>query len=200
MRGMQLRARAGLRLGRGRWLVPPWIAPAFALCALVLLPWATFLVFTLPPNYTANHWRVAWGGFDLGLGTAMVATAIAVARRSPFAEVAAAVTGTLLLCDAWFDVLTASTTSEFVQAGLEALLIELPLAALCFWMATNLAHAVEVARPFLQAAGFRVERNRLLPPEGRSDQPALEEDREPRQRERDTEERHEERGVDRERV
>jgi hypothetical protein len=163
--GIQLRARAGLRLGRGRWLVPPWIAPAFVLCAVVLLPWATFLIFTLPRNYTANHWRVAWGGFDLGLGAAMVATAIAVARRSPFAEVGAAVTGTLLVCDAWFDVLTARTTGEVVQAGLEALLIELPLAALCFWMAINLARAVEVARPFLQAAGFRVESNRLVPPE-----------------------------------
>jgi hypothetical protein len=165
MQHIQLRARAGLRLGRGRWLVPPWIAPAFAFCALVLLPWAAFLIVTLPRNYTANHWRVAWAGFDLGLGIAMIATAIEVARRSPFAEVAAAVTGTLLVCDAWFDVLTAHTTGEMVQAVLEALLIELPLAALCFWMATNLARAVEVARPFLQAAGFRVERNRLVPPE-----------------------------------
>jgi hypothetical protein len=165
MRGIQLRALPGLRLGQGRWLVPPWIAPAFFLCAVVLLPWAAFLIFTLPRNYTANHWRVAWAGFDLGLGAAMVATAFAVARRSPFAEVAAAVTGTLLVCDAWFDVLTARTTGEVVQAGLEALLIELPLAALCFWMATNLARAVEVARPYLQAAGFRVESNRLVPPE-----------------------------------
>lgn len=147
--------------------MPPWIAPAFVLCALLLLPWAGFLIVTLPRNYTADHWRVAWGGFDLGLGVSMVATAIAVMRRSPFAEVAATVTGTLLVCDAWFDVLTAGTTSELVQAGLEAALIELPLAALCFWMATNLARAVEVARPFLQRAGFRIEGNRLLPPEER---------------------------------
>jgi hypothetical protein len=155
-------------MGRGRWLVPPWIAPAFILCALLLLPWAGFLIVTLPRNYTANHWRVAWGGFDIGLGAAMVATAIAVVRRSPFAEVAAAVCGTLLVCDAWFDVLTSRTTGELVQAGLEASLVELPLAALCFWMATNLARAVEVARPFLQAAGFRIEGNRLLPPEDSS--------------------------------
>ena len=168
MRGIQLRARAGLRMGRGRWLVPPWIAPAFILCALLLLPWAGFLIVTLPRNYTANHWRVAWGGFDIGLGAAMVATAIAVVRRSPFAEVAAAVCGTLLVCDAWFDVLTSRTTGELVQAGLEASLVELPLAALCFWMATNLARAVEVARPFLQAAGFRIEGNRLLPPKDSS--------------------------------
>jgi hypothetical protein len=165
MRGLQLRARAGLRGGEGRWLVPPWIAPAFVLCAAVLLVWAAVLIFTLPRNYTANHWRVAWGGFDIGLGATMIATAVAVIRRSPFAEVAAAITGTLLICDAWFDVLTSSTSDELVQAGLEAILIELPLAALCFWMATNLARAVEVARPFLRAAGFRIEGNRLVPPE-----------------------------------
>jgi hypothetical protein len=138
-------------------------------CALALLPWAAFLIFTLPGDYTANHWRLAWGGFDIGLGTAMVATAIAVIRRSPFAEVAAAVTGTLLICDAWFDVLTVRTTGEQVQATVEAILVELPLAVLCFWMATNLARAVEVARPFLQAAGFRIEGNRLVPPKNLSD-------------------------------
>ena len=165
MREIQLRARAGLRAGRGRWLVPPWIAPAFGFSALVLVPWVAFLIFTLPRNYSANHWKVAWAGFDLGLATAMVATAIAVGRRSPFAEDAAAVTGTLLVCDAWFDVLTSRTTGEVMQAGLEAVLIELPLAAVCFWIATNLARAVEVARPFLQAAGFRIEGHRLVPPE-----------------------------------
>ncbi len=62
----------------------PWIAPAFLLCAAVLLVWAAVLIFTLPHNYTTNHWRVAWGGFDIGLGTAMMATAIAIIRRSPF--------------------------------------------------------------------------------------------------------------------
>ena len=167
MRGLQLRARAGLQRGRGRWLVPPWIAPAFVVCAVVLIPWAGFLILTLPRNYTANHWRIAWGGFDIGLGIALAGTAIAVARRSPFAEVAAAVSGTLLICDAWFDVLTARTGSEVVQAALEAALIELPLAAVCLWMAANLARAVEVARPFLQAAGFRIENNRLVPPQDR---------------------------------
>ena len=169
MRGIQLRARAGLRSGQGQWLVPPWIAPAFLLCATILIVWAAILIFTLPRNYTANHWRVAWGGFDIGLGTAMIATAIAIIRRSPFAEVVAAVTGTLLICDAWFDVLTSRTSAAFLQAGLEAILIELPLAALCFWMAANLARAVEVVRPFLRAAGFRIEGNRLLPPEDSSD-------------------------------
>ena len=165
MWGTQLRARTALRSGRGRWLVPPWIAPVFILCAVILISWAGFVIATLPPNYTANHWWVAWGGFDIALGIALVATSVAVIRRSPFAEVAATVCGTLLVCDAWFDVLTSRTSGEIVQAALEAALVELPLAALCFWMATNLARAVEVARPYLRAAGFRIENNRLMPPE-----------------------------------
>jgi hypothetical protein len=61
--------------------------------------------------------------------------------------------------------MTSSTTAELVQAALEAALVELPLAALCFWMAINLARAVEVARPFLRAAGFKIEGNRLVPPD-----------------------------------
>ena len=71
----------------------------------------------------------------------------------------------MLVCDAWFDLVTARTTGELVQAGLEAALVELPLVALCFWMAINLARAIEVARPFLRAASFKIEGNRLLPPE-----------------------------------
>src|SRR5437870_5697759 len=85
-----LRARAGLRLGRGRWLVPPWIAPAFFACAAVLIPWTILLFVTLPRHYVANHWQLAWGGFDIALGLALASTAVMVARRSPFAEVTAA--------------------------------------------------------------------------------------------------------------
>jgi hypothetical protein len=159
-----LRARAGLRLGGGRWLVPPWIAPALLGCAVVLLPWTALLFATLPRHYVANHWAIAWGGFDIGLGVSLASTAVMVARRSPLAEVTATITGSLLCCDAWFDVLTSRGVSDVAQAAASALFIELPLAALCFWMARNLAHAVEVARPFLQAAGFTIVDNKLVPP------------------------------------
>src|SRR5690242_7338694 len=37
--GSELRARAGLRWGRGRWLIQPLTAPVLFVCALVLLPW-----------------------------------------------------------------------------------------------------------------------------------------------------------------
>lgn len=158
------RARAAFRRGEGKWLVPPWIAPAFFLCAAVLLPWTVFLFATLPRHYVANHWRLAWGGFDVGLGIALVATALMVVRRSAFAEMTAAITATLLVCDAWFDVFTSRGLSDVAQAIAEAVLVELPLAAVCLWIATNIARAIEVARPFLQAAGFTISDNCLVPP------------------------------------
>src|SRR6476469_9985153 len=116
MVGVDLRARAGLRRGKGRWLVPPWIAPVLFACAVVLIPWIGFLFATLPRHYVANHWQLAWGGFDVVLGIALAATAVTVIRRSPFAEVTATITGTLLCSDAWFDVLTSRGVSDVTQA------------------------------------------------------------------------------------
>jgi hypothetical protein len=159
-----LRAAAGIRNRGSNSLVPGWIAPALLLCAIILIPWTAMLFVTLPRHYGASHWRVAWGGFDVGLGIALASTAIAALRRSPFGEVAAAVTGTLLVCDAWFDVLTSHGTADVAQAVVEALLVELPLAVLCFWIAHNLAHAMETARPYLQAAGFTIRDHKLIPP------------------------------------
>jgi hypothetical protein len=181
MRGIQLRARAGLRSGRGRWLVPPWIAPAFILCALILIVWAAFLILTLPGNYTANHWHVAWGGFDIGLGVALVATAVAVVRRSPYAEVAAAVSGTLLVCDAWFDVLTAHG-GDRVWSLLSALVVELPLAAAMIagslqvfrlvaarlWVLEPGAHSWQVPIPLPSEADAAVRRRPRGPGERRT--------------------------------
>jgi hypothetical protein len=71
----------------------------------------------------------------------------------------------------WFDVLTSRGASDLTQAILGAAFVELPLAALCFWMASNLVRAIETVRPFLRAAGFTVRDHQLVPPESeRGDQ------------------------------
>lgn len=164
MHGIGLRGQAGFRKDDGTTLVPPWFAPVFLVCAAVLVPWTVLLFLTLPPRYGAHHWHLAWSGFDLALVLALATTAVTIMRRSAFGELAATVTGTLLLCDAWFDVLTSHGTADVVQAAASALLIELPLACLCFWAARNLARAMEDVRPHLQAAGFRIEGGKLVPP------------------------------------
>jgi hypothetical protein len=53
----------------------------------------------------------------------------------------ASVTGTLLLCDAWFDLLTSQAGSERAWAIGEAIVGEVPLALFSFWVAWD-AHAL----------------------------------------------------------
>ncbi|SKV47314.1 Uncharacterised protein [Mycobacteroides abscessus subsp. massiliense] len=44
--------------------------------ALALIPWITYLAFTLPENYVAQRWTATWVGFDILLVTFMLATAV----------------------------------------------------------------------------------------------------------------------------
>ena len=148
-------------------LVPWWLAPLFVLGGLLLAPWIVWLVVSLPSREVANHWQIAWSGFDVALAVLLVSTGVALARRSPAAEILAAMTAAFLICDAWFDTLTSRGRSTVVIAILEAVLVELPLAALCLWIARNVERVLADARPFLERAGFRVEKRRLVPPDSR---------------------------------
>ena len=126
-------------------------ALALAAIAVVLVPWTVYLTAKLPADHHVRHWDIAWGGFDVALALGAAATAWACARRPGWIPVPAAITGTLLVCDAWFDVLTAQPGSEFVESLLEAGLVELPLAALCFWLAVDSERTL--ARAVRQALG-----------------------------------------------
>jgi len=116
-----------------------------------------------PPLHLAMHWRLAWGGFDVALAVLLAATGLALFRRSALAEVLAAMTATLLCCDARLDVLSSAGqgTSATVIATGEAAFVELPLAALFTCVAVRFARAVAEARPALQRAGFRIRQRRL---------------------------------------
>jgi hypothetical protein len=100
--------------------------------SVALIPWIAGLVLTLPHHYVAHHWEVAWVGFDFGLLVGLASTAWAAWRRRQIVVLTAVVTGTLLVTDAWFDVVTAATTGDFVVSVLTAVFGELPLAAIMF--------------------------------------------------------------------
>ena len=119
------------------WRPARWVIPLFGLAGLVLVPWVVVLAVLLPPDHLAANWDVAWTGFDVALAVVLVSVALAAWRRSPWLEGAATAAATLLFVDAWFDVLTSSTTAELVVALIEALLVELPLAALCLLLARD---------------------------------------------------------------
>jgi hypothetical protein len=98
------------------------------LSAVVLVPWIVYLAVTLPRAYVAHNWDRTWVGFDLLLLVMMAATAVFGILRRQMLVVTAFATGLLLLCDAWFDVMTAHG-DERLWSVTTALVVELPLAA-----------------------------------------------------------------------
>lgn len=103
-----------------------------------LVPWIVHLALTLPGNYTAEQWPATWTGFDVALLVALAATALAILRNRQVAIIGMLVTATLLVCDAWFDVMLSWGSDEFPLSVVTALGGELPLAALCFGAAHRL--------------------------------------------------------------
>ena len=132
-----LRIETQTRAGGSGWRPARWVVPLFALAAIVLVPWIVFLVRSLPSTHAAAHWDIAWAGFDIGLALLLLGVAISGWRRSPWLEGTATAAATLLVVDAWFDVMTSSTHLELAIAIGEAVLIELPLAALCYLLARD---------------------------------------------------------------
>jgi hypothetical protein len=117
-----MRSRRLLQIRRLR----EWLAVC---AAIALIPWTVYLGLTLPQSYTAQHWQATWVGFDVLLLAFMIATAVLGFTQHPLLTLFAFTTGVLLVCDAWFDVLTAKR-GDFVVSVLTAGLGELPLAAI----------------------------------------------------------------------
>jgi hypothetical protein len=94
-----------------------------------LIPWTTYLGLTLPDRYVTYNWTATWVGFDALLWIFMGATAVLGLLRRQLVMMAAFTTGVLLVCDAWFDVMTAAPADRWASV-LTAALVELPLAVL----------------------------------------------------------------------
>ncbi|MDX6482136.1 MAG: hypothetical protein QOG85_2646 [Gaiellaceae bacterium] len=110
---------------------PRWIVAIFGGVSALLVPWILYLTFTLPSRHVTFHYDLAWVGFDVGLTAAFAGTARAVLRGSRWLVPLAAATGTMLCCDAWFDIVTSRPGADLAVALLSAGLAELPLAAFC---------------------------------------------------------------------
>ncbi|UQU67759.1 hypothetical protein COUCH_16420 [Couchioplanes caeruleus] len=122
--------------------VPRWVAPVFAALGAATVPWTAYLAVSLPGQASAQHYRVAWVGFDLLLVALLLATALLAWRGSRQVGLLAAATATVLVVDAWFDV-TTSGPGEVASAVASAVLLELPLAVVCGWIALHVDQVVE---------------------------------------------------------
>ena len=110
--------------------VARWTGPAFALFSLVLLPWTIYLgtrfLLGKSPRTTTSRGQAStsccWRCWP--------ARAFFALRRSRYLATAATATATLLVVDVWFDVMT-SPPGQVLESVVLAMLIELPLAAVC---------------------------------------------------------------------
>ena len=119
-----------------------WAGPLFALFSLILLPWTVYLGETLPSRQLSPNYDTAWAGFDVILVMALASTAYFALRRSRYLSTAATATATLLVVDAWFDVLT-TPTGQRPESIVLAALVELPLAAVCTWLSLHTQQLAE---------------------------------------------------------
>jgi hypothetical protein len=116
-------------------VVPRWIGWLVIAAGALMLPWVAGLAFILPTRHEAAHYGFSWIGFDLALCGMLIRTGWLAQKGREHIELSAAMTGTLLLVDAWFDVVTADSHRELAIALVLAFVAELPLAAFCLWIA-----------------------------------------------------------------
>ena len=110
------------------------VATCFLLIAAGMVPWTVFLGLSLPPRYDAGHWDLLWTGFDAGLICVLSYAAWAAWFHRQVIAATAIVAGTLLLCDAWFDIITSLGHGDQWITLFTGFGGELPLAVFLFWL------------------------------------------------------------------
>jgi uncharacterized membrane protein (UPF0136 family) len=118
----------------GAHAAPPARVPlVLMVAAVIVVPVVAVIAGVAPSVAAAHHLRIVWVGLDVFELIGMAATGWCLRRSLPSVAVAGALTGSLLFCDAWFDVVP--TTGRVEVEGILMALVELPLAALSFLIA-----------------------------------------------------------------
>lgn len=115
-----------------------WLSSAVLLGVLVMIPYSIFLSFRLPVRFNAHNWDVAWVGFDSALIVVLAATAWAAWNRRQILAATSIVAGTMLVCDAWFDVTTSLGTRDQWASILSGIFLNVPLALFFFSLARRI--------------------------------------------------------------
>jgi hypothetical protein len=107
-------------------------------CCLGLAGWIAILLLTLPSHFTSSDWRAVWVGLDVAELAGFAATGWAAWHQRQIVIFLMIITGTLLVCDAWFDLALDYGSSGFTVSVVTAVLAELPLAFVMFASARRL--------------------------------------------------------------
>lgn len=115
--------------------VPGWSRYLYVVMALVLLPWTIHLGISLPEHHLSAHWDASWVGLNVGLIVSFTLTGIFAVLRSPWIVLSSTTVASLLLVDAWFDILSERQAAAFYQSVLAAVIFEIPLALMSYYLA-----------------------------------------------------------------
>jgi hypothetical protein len=105
---------------------------------IVLIPWTIYLAFTLPDNFSAHYWSIAWVGFNIALITVLGFATWAAYYQRQILVAASIVAATLIICDAWFDVIMSLGTSDQLLSIITAVFVEIPLAVFFILLARRI--------------------------------------------------------------
>jgi hypothetical protein len=103
--------------------------------SLILIPWTFYLSTTLPNRHLSSHWDLSWVGLDIGITGLLLLSALLVYLESDWVVISATATGSLLVADAWFDIMSAHAGSDLRESVAMAVFVELPLAAISYMVA-----------------------------------------------------------------
>lgn len=107
-------------------------------CCAGLGAWIVYLAVSMPTGYRSKAWSAAWIGFDILLLLALIGTAVAAMLGRQIVVMLAVFTATLLLCDAWFDIVLDWGTSDVWVSLASAAFVEGPLATFLLFRARRL--------------------------------------------------------------
>ena len=138
-------ARMRSRLSQPVGGAPAWAILLLGAAAIALVPWSIALSTQLPAHHVARHWDVAWAGFDAGMAAVLIATVVAAVRGSAWLTGLAMAAAAMLLCDAWFDVVTSAPDERWVAVA-SAIVVELPLAVVCVLVSRSAAYSPATSR------------------------------------------------------
>ena len=102
-------------------------------------------------NDVAHNWPATWIGFDGVLIAFMIATAVLGWRRRQLVRLPGFTTGVLLICDGWFDIMTAGP-GQLWMSVLTTALGNLPLAAIMITGAVRILRLTATRLWFLDPA------------------------------------------------
>ena len=110
---------------------PPTVTQAANGVALIVLG------SLLPATTVVPHYSLAWIGLDSLEAAGLFTTGRLLRRGDQRYALTAAVTATAMLIDAWFDVLGSVGAGALALSVGMAVLAEIPIAAVCIYLAVN---------------------------------------------------------------